>query len=367
MPILCATSKRISGWNTDVRQEAVIVRKRHNQKSSKSFVHVTPMKLLQNGIKLMNHRNSEQISLESGNFSIDFRQLRHAVLAAELGSLRQAADVCRIKQSTLSRSIQRLEHSVGVAVFERSSAGIRPTSAGHDFLRMARSILEQMDVLVATTRASGRGDIGGLSIGFCTSLTAGNLRASLLDFRQRFPQISLFTVERSRTRLASALRNGALDILIVAGDLPCPDSKLMPLWSERILVVLPKDHTLAPREVTYWTDFREETVLLSQYDPGRELEDLLKAKLVSANCRPKIERHDVSRGVVKSLISMGLGISLVLESDVGANFAGLVYRDVHDGAGPSRIEFSAMWRPDNANPALGGFIKLLSERYRLPS
>lgn len=53
----------------------------------------------------------------------------------------------------------------------------------------------------------------------------------------------------------------------------------------------------------------------------------------------EFERHDVSPGVIKSLISMGLGISLVLESDAGANFSGLVYRELRDGTGPSRIGF----------------------------
>ena len=32
---------------------------------------------------------------------------------------------------------------------------------------------------------------------------------------------------------------------------------------------------------------------------------------------------------------MRLGISLVMESDIGASFAGLVYRELRDGAGPS--------------------------------
>ncbi|MGY3079380.1 hypothetical protein ACVWZZ_005788 [Bradyrhizobium sp. LM6.10] len=39
--------------------------------------------------------------------------------------------------------------------------------------------------------------------------------------------------------------------------------------------------------------------------------------------RPKIECHDVSRGIIKSLMSMKARISFVLESDMGANFAGL--------------------------------------------
>lgn len=63
---------------------------------------------------------------------------------------------------------------------------------------------------------------------------------------------------------------------------------------------------------------------------------------------------------------MNTGISLVLESDMGINYAGLVYRELRDGAGPSRFDFSAYWRDDNENPALAAFLNLLSERYPSP-
>ena len=39
------------------------------------------------------------------------------------------------------------------------------------------------------------------------------------------------------------------------------------------------NHVLAEREVVYWTDLRDPTVLLSQYDSGLELETFLNAKL----------------------------------------------------------------------------------------
>jgi DNA-binding transcriptional LysR family regulator len=232
---------------------------------------------------------------------------------------------------------------------------------------MARLILEQVDVLVATARSNERGETGRLSIGFCTSISTGNLRATLTEFKNRHPQIALATVERPRSRLATALRNGTADVLIVTGDVPLPDNDVRSLWSERILVSLPEDHVLAARTAVYWTDLRNETVLLSQHDPGRELEDLLISKLVSPADRPKIERHDVSRGIIKSLISMKLGIGMVLESDIGASFAGLVYRELRDGTGPTRVDFSAHWRADNDNPALDSFLKLLAERYPLLS
>src|SRR5207247_10918339 len=127
------------------------------------------------------------------------------------------------------------------------------------------------------------------------------------------------------------------------------------LVSERILVALPDGHHLAAKKVVYWTDLRSETVLLSQYDPGRELEDLLMAKLISTTDRPKIERHDVSRGIIKTLITIGFGVSLVAESDIGVTFAGLTYREVRDGAGPSQVNYSAHWRKDNDHPALANF------------
>ena len=144
------------------------------------------------------------------------------------------------------------------------------------------------------------------------------------------------------------------------------DSKSLYLWSERFLLTLPKDHPLAEQVIVYWTDLRNETVLLSQYDPGREIEHLLNAKLVSAADRPRIEHHDVSRGTIKALVSMRMGVSLVLESDLGAALRSPVYRELHDGAGPTRLGFSAYWLGENENPALRSFLKLLAERYPSP-
>ncbi len=299
--------------------------------------------------------------------SVSVQQLRFAVAAADHGSIRQAAEFLSVRHSILSRSIRQLEHSIAVIIFERSGSGVKPTLAGQSVLRMARLILEQIDALATTANSNGRGQAGRLTVGFCTSISTGNLRATLIEFRGRFPQIELATVERSRLRLATALRGGTVDILIATGEIPSLDNNILPLWSERILVALPKDHPLATRDAIYWTDLRNETVLLSQYDPGRELEDLLISKLVSSEDRPRIERHDVSRGIVKSLISMGLGISLVMESDIGASFAGLVYRELRDGAGSTRIGFSAHWRADNENPALGNLLNLLAERYPSPA
>ncbi|MCK1356279.1 LysR family transcriptional regulator [Bradyrhizobium sp. CW7] len=298
--------------------------------------------------------------------TIDLQQLRLAVVACEYGSFRRAAEALSIKHNVLSRSIRQLEYMIGASLFDRSSGGIKPTLAGRGVLRIARLILEQVDMLVDIGRSDGRGNTGHLVIGFYTSMSTGNLRATIAEFKKLLPELELATMERSRSRLMTALRNGTVDVVISPGRLPSKDTRSLLLWSERILISLPQDHFLAAREIIYWTDLRNEKILLSEYDPGRELEDLLISKLVRADDRPSVERHDVSRGIIKSLTSMGLGLSLVMESDIGASFAGLVYRELQDGSGPSRLDFHAHWRDDNENPALKRFLDLLAERYPSP-
>lgn len=299
--------------------------------------------------------------------SIGMHHLRSAVTAADCGSFRQAAELLDVRHSVLSRSIGQLEHLVGVALFDRSTSGVMPTAAGRSILDISRMVLEQIDTMLATGRLSGRGEAGRLSVGFCTSISAGNLRASLTEFKRRIPNLELTTVERSRTGLINALRTGMIDIAIVPGASPSSREARLAVWSERILLLLPKDHPLAARNVVYWTDLRKQTVLLSRHDPASDIEDLLISKLADSGDRPKIERHDVSRGIVKSLISMGLGIGLVMESDMGASFSGLVYRELQDGTGPSRIGFYAHWRDKNDHPVLKRFLNLLRERYPAPS
>ena len=298
--------------------------------------------------------------------AIDLQQLGFVFAACDYGSFRRAAEVLSMKHTVLSRSIGQLEYLVGTSLFERSTGGIKPTLAGRAVVRIARLILEQVDMLVDTGKSGGRGDNGRLVIGFFTSMSAGNLRATIGELKKLLPKLELATIERSRSRLTTALRNGTVDVVVSPGRLISKEIRSLLLWSERILISLPHDHCLAAREIIYWTDLRDETILVSEYDPGRELEDLLISKLVLPEDRPKVERHDVSRGTIKSMTSMGMGLSLVMESDIGSSFAGLVYRELQDGTGPSRVDFHAHWRDDNENPALKRFLNLLAERYPSP-
>ncbi len=297
-------------------------------------------------------------------FSI--QNLSYALAAADYGSFRRAAEALLLRQSTLSRCVRQLEESIGMAVFERSSGGVRATQGGRQFLRSARSILEQVEALAARTQSTGRGEAGRLTVGFYTSLAAGNLRATLIDVSQRFPQLELEMFESSRSRLVTGLRNGVVDIAIIPGAMALPESKTMSLWSERILVGVPEGHPLAEREPVHWIDLREEKILLSRRDPGPELGDLLIAKVTSPGDRTKIVRHRAGLANLKNLVGAGFGVTVLTEACAGASFPGVIYRELRDGAEPARIGYSAHWRADNQNPALASILRILGERYLLP-
>lgn len=297
-----------------------------------------------------------------GAMSVDLKHLRYAEVAERCGSFRKAADTLSLKQSNLSRRIRVLEDQLGVRLFERTNSGVRTTAAGRDFIRGARRILEELQALVVSANAAGRGDAGHLTIGFYTSLSAGHLRASLIEFARRFPQVEISTVEGSRSRLCGGIQSGTIDVAIVTGE-PAPDcGRSMALWSERIIVALPEDHPLAAKEIIYWTDLKRERFLLSERDPGPEIQEILISKLASPGDVPDVVRHDVSPANIKSLVGAGRGVSLMSEACVGAVYAGVAYREARDGNGSTRIGYRAYWRDGNDNPALRNFIRLLEER-----
>ncbi len=297
--------------------------------------------------------------------------MRYAVAAAHFQSFRRAAEELGVKQSTLSRCIRQMEDRLGVKVFERTSGGVRLTTAGEEVLRTSRHLVETVDHMAATARDMGRGESGQLTIGFYTSLSAGNLRASLIEYAARFPKVDIQTIEGTRRSLFAGLERGTLDVAIVTGEPSTRDVKTMPLWSERVMVALPEGHRLAANNIVYWTDLKDETFLLSQRDPGPEIQDILLAKLAAPGERPKVISHDISHDIsrenIKSLVGAGFGVGLMCEACIGASYVGVVYREARDGNGPSRISYAAYWQGDNDNPALAHFLKLLEERYPLLS
>jgi len=294
--------------------------------------------------------------------TVELQDLKWAIMAAQHRSLRQAAGTLGIRQSTLSRRLADLEQRLGTVLFERTTGGTRPTTAGLEFIETARRILDDVDSAVRRLNARSRGESGRLTIGVYASLAAGNLRASLAELHRRFPEVDVYMVDGGHDRLISELAANMIDVAIMSTSYPSWEGRRLALWSERVILALPKDHPLGANTSLSWSSLANERLLLSQGDPGPELERLLSAKLKRFGGQ-RIQRQDVSQDQLLGLVSAGYGVMPVLEGATGAQYDGVVYREVHGEDGPTRLEFMACWQEANGNPTLRPFLDMLLERY----
>lgn len=297
--------------------------------------------------------------------SFDIRQLRHAIAAADHGSFYRAARALDIEQSTLSRSILKLERSIGMPIFERSRAGVTMTLAGSAFIRGAKPMVASADKLVAMMRAAGQGRAGGLMLGHNSSVSAGNLRATLMSWHKTHPDVEVECVEADRSVLLAGLDTGEIDIAILMGVAGHDGFRCEPLWSERILAALPASHPLAERDVVHWTDLRGERFLLTVADPGPEMRDMLLGRLSVSGAKPDIRMHQSSRETILSVLGSSSGVSIVCEGSTGAHYPDVVYRPIHGEQGPALTGYSGCWSDDNSNPALRRFLGFIKARYAL--
>ena len=293
---------------------------------------------------------------------IELRDLRWAIIAAQHRSLRQAAESLNIRQSTLSRILRNLERHLEATLFERTNGGTRPTIEGQEFLDDARRLIEETEMISARLKARSRGETGRLTVGVHASLTAGNLRATLLEYRRRFPDVETHLIDGSSDHLISDLASSAIDVAFVVGDSPRWNDGSLLVWSERVVIALPEDHPLSDHVAVHWADLRHEALLLPRRGPGPEFLRLLVSKVGGSDpCR--LLRHDVALDRFLTLVGAGWGMLLALEGATGAAYPGVTFREVHDAEGPTRLNFRARWRRANLNPSLRPFLDMLRERY----
>lgn len=292
----------------------------------------------------------------------DLRDLKWAVVASAHRSFRQAAETLRVRQPTLSRRLRALESRLGIRLFERTHGGSWPTADGQEFLDAARHILEEIDSISIRFKGRTRGEGGRLSIGVHASISAGNLRATLIEHRRRFPDVTTSLIDGSSAQLVSYLSSSAVDVAFLAEDVPEFVGKSLPVWSERVVAAIPEDHPLNNHEVIHWSDLVDQPLLLPRRGAGPEFLKLLASRMGGPDSR-RLFHHDLAMDGLLTLVGAGWGILLALEGATGAAYPGVVFREVHDVQAPARLNFRACWRPSNGNPALRPFLDMLGERY----
>jgi len=279
------------------------------------------------------------------DLSLDLRNLKCAICAAEAGSFRQAAELLGLPQSSVSRRIQLLERRLGFPLFTRSSGGIRVTPAGEAFLSSAADAAGQIDIAAHKGVAMHREQSRDIRIGI--SRTSERLRSALCIFRSRYPAVRVTLVECCHAEARRGLTTAELDVAFVHQVDDVANCRTKVLWREAIYVVLPREHRLAVKAEVAWADVKKETFVACEGGPCSDILNCLTMRFASANGLPNVEVHAVSAAGIFDLVTMGYGITLTNDPIGRSEGDGLAVRPMLGEA--EAMPLVAVWRARGAN------------------
>ncbi len=141
---------------------------------------------------------------------IDLRQLKYFVVVAEEEHVGRAAERLHISQSPLSRQIAQLEERLGLMLFERNQQRIRLTADGQTFLAETRSLLTHANRLESLGKRLGRGEDGGLYIGYIENAVHSGVLSTALRTATSRPDVHIALYSQRATQI-EGLRQHQLD------------------------------------------------------------------------------------------------------------------------------------------------------------
>lgn len=188
---------------------------------------------------------------------LDLRLVRYFAAVAEHLNYTRAAAALHVAQPSLSRQIQRLEDTLGVRLFERTTQGSRLTAAGEAFLPRAQTLLHHADQAIRAAR--GATPPRTITIGYVEDLI---ITPAVRDLRRRNPD-ALVRTRHLGWHEARALPDRRVDALVVRTPLAIPgdDLDITVLYDEPRVLVLPASHRLAGKETVTLDDFADEPMV----------------------------------------------------------------------------------------------------------
>lgn len=287
------------------------------------------------------------------DLAFDLRYLRLVILVAEYGSFRAAAESQNLSQSTVSRRVQILEHRLGVTLFERSPHGVQLTALGKRFIQSATVGADYLRQAIVDARMALNGQVGELRIGVLTSLAGGFLPDLLQRYRVAYPAVKLRIEELSCYELDAALLSKEIDVAFAIGEPSIRGCVAARLWSERIIVALPRGHHLAEANNINWRDLKNEKFLVPASPQGADMETFLLRNLPKDCLLPDVEFHGMGRDSLLGMVARGFGVFVSLESLVGSGHKNLSFVPV--GSDTDKVPLFGAWRKENGNSAVKVF------------
>jgi LysR family transcriptional regulator, hydrogen peroxide-inducible genes activator len=281
---------------------------------------------------------------------MNLKDLKYLVALADTGHFGRAAQRTFVSQPTLSAQLKKLEEYLGVKLVERHPKNVQLTEVGKEVVARARRMLNEGDEIVALARNNTDPLSGKLKVALIPTIGPYLLPRVMQKLRKALPQLGLMLYEHQTKELLKLLRDGEIDLGILALPLDQEGLESRRLYREEFTVALPSDHPLVQKSSIKASDLKGQTLLL--LEDGHCLRDQALEVCSRIDVREAEDFRATSLETLRHMVVAGLGVTLLPELAVESPFGsqrGLVIRQFSKPA-PARI-VGAVWRKSTTRVA----------------
>ena len=244
-------------------------------------------------------------------------------------NISRAAESIHTSQPGVSKQIQLLEEEIGVKLFQRN--GKRLSGLSEPGIRVYESIVEIMREVKNIKNISDeyeRKDSGSFTIATTHTQARYKLPVVVESFVKKYPKINLNIHQGDPAQVTAQILNGEADVGIATESISLNDKIFcIPCYSWNRCLVMPKDHPLL--KVEDITLKHLATYPMITYDYAFTGSTIVSKVFKEANIQPNIMLTAIDADVIKTYVSLNLGVGLIAEMAFDENKdKNLVSRDV---------------------------------------
>ncbi|MDP9084252.1 MAG: LysR substrate-binding domain-containing protein [Pseudomonadota bacterium] len=292
---------------------------------------------------------------------MNLKDLKYLVALADTGHFGKAAERTFVSQPTLSAQLRKLEDYLGVKLVERQPKNVQLTEVGKQVVVRARRMLDESAEIIALARNNTDPFAGKLKVGLIPTIGPYLLPRIMPKMRKTLPNLSLMLYEHQTEPLLKKLREGEIDLGILALPILQDGMEARVLYEEQFTVALPNNHPLTSKSAIKVQDLKGHTLLL--LEDGHCLRDQALEVCSRVDVHEAEDFRATSLETLRQMVVAGLGITLLPELAVESPFGsqrGLTVRQFAKPA-PSRT-VGAVWRKSSTRAAAVAAVSEVVER-----
>ncbi|SEF59507.1 LysR family transcriptional regulator, hydrogen peroxide-inducible genes activator [Flavobacterium urumqiense] len=183
---------------------------------------------------------------------MNIQQLEYIIAVDRLKNFTKAAAYCNVTQATLSTMVKKLEAELEIIIFDRKKNPTETTEIGMETVENAKKVVLHSQLLKDNAKKINGKIEGKIRIGIIPTIANSLLPKIIKPILENYPDLKLEISESTTNSITKQLKEGQLDMGIVATPLHDPEIEDIVLFYETLMVygdIDPVQNYILPDEI----------------------------------------------------------------------------------------------------------------------